>query len=184
MYEHPCVATAVPTPVRDVLVVERPDQLKALGHPLRLRILETLGGGDAEQLTNRELAQRLDVDPGHLHFHVRMLLKAELIAPAAGGHGREKPYRAAARTIRVSDELLSSGAADSVQGAMLEEVQRARDEFAATGRFRSAQLTVRVPVEQMLELLEELFEKASRLEDRDEPPVVLTALIHPRSSSA
>ena len=27
----------------DVLTINRPDQLKALGHPLRLRVLEMLG---------------------------------------------------------------------------------------------------------------------------------------------
>ena len=30
-------------PLLDVLTLERPEQLKALGHPLRLRVLETLG---------------------------------------------------------------------------------------------------------------------------------------------
>jgi len=56
----------------DVLVVDKPQQLKALGHPLRLRVLDVLGESE-EQLTNRELASRIGVDPGHLHFHVRML---------------------------------------------------------------------------------------------------------------
>src|SRR3712207_5798625 len=37
-----------------VLTVSRPEQLKALGHPLRLRVLELLGESE-EQLTNREL---------------------------------------------------------------------------------------------------------------------------------
>ena len=81
----------------DVLMLDQPEQLKALGHPLRLRILETLGTSDdaGDALTNRELAERLGVDPGHLHFHVRMLLRAGLIALAEdGGRGREKPYRA------------------------------------------------------------------------------------------
>src|ERR687887_2180088 len=81
--------------VRELLEIQRPDQLKALGHPLRLRVLETLGPGD--ELTNRELANRLGVDPGHLHFHVRMLLNAGLIDRAERSGGREKPYRAVAR---------------------------------------------------------------------------------------
>ena len=37
-----------------------------------------LGESDGA-LTNRELAARLSVDPGHLHFHVRMLHRAGLI---------------------------------------------------------------------------------------------------------
>ncbi|MDX6475332.1 MAG: Helix-turn-helix domain, partial [Gaiellaceae bacterium] len=53
---------------RDVLEIERPEQLKALGHPLRLKVLQVLGESE-EPLTNRELAAQLSVDPGHLHFH-------------------------------------------------------------------------------------------------------------------
>src|ERR671929_2161 len=91
---------------RDVLTIGRPEQLKALGHPLRLRVLETLSKDSEEPLTNRDLAQRLGVDPGHLHFHVRMLLRAGLIELADGGRGREKPYRATAKTVRVASELI------------------------------------------------------------------------------
>ena len=50
----------------DVLTIERAEQLKALGHPLRLRVLEMLGGEGDKPLTNRELADRLGVDPGPL----------------------------------------------------------------------------------------------------------------------
>jgi DNA-binding transcriptional ArsR family regulator len=96
------MSVAAPTAPSDVLTIERAEQLKALGHPLRLRVLEMLGGEGEEPLTNRELAQRLGVDPGHLHFHVKMLLRAGLIERAGGGKGREKPYRSVATTVRVA----------------------------------------------------------------------------------
>src|ERR671923_186723 len=89
-----------PDPIPEVLTIDRPEQLKALGHPLRLRVLEALGETDAP-MSNRELAQKLGVDPGHLHFHVRMLLKAGLIQQVASAKGREKPYRSAAKTLKV-----------------------------------------------------------------------------------
>ena len=96
--------------MQDTLILDKPEQLKALGHPLRVRVLEMLGQDAEWQLTNRELAQRLGVDPGHLHFHVRMLLRAGLIELAgAEGRGREKPYRAVARVFRVAPELLAAG---------------------------------------------------------------------------
>jgi predicted transcriptional regulator len=63
---------------------------KALGHPLRMAVIDTLR--QTSPLTNRELADRLNVDPGHLHFHVRMLHRAGLIEIVQGA-GREKPYR-------------------------------------------------------------------------------------------
>jgi DNA-binding transcriptional ArsR family regulator len=162
----------------DVLTVDRPDQLKALGHPLRLRVLEMLGGGGDEPLTNRELAQRLGVDPGHMHFHVRMLLRAGLIERADGGKGREKPYRARARTVRVAPQLLSSRLTTDLQAAMLDEVQRAF-ETSETGKFRSAQVTARVTPEQALDLITDLVEKANKLEDSSVDPLVITAMLHP-----
>ena len=78
--------------MQETLVLDKPEQRKALGHPLRVRVLEMLGQEGDWQLTNRELAQRLGVDPGHLHFHVRMLLKAGLIE-LADARSRTAPSR-------------------------------------------------------------------------------------------
>ena len=134
--------TPAPEPL-EVLTIDRPEQIKALGHPLRLRVLELLGE-TGEELSNRELASRLGVDPGHLHFHVRMLVRAGLIRPVEGaGRAREKPYRAVAKAIRVAPELLGTGSTD-IHAAMLEEVQRGWEKFGPEGRFRSAQLTARL----------------------------------------
>ena len=163
---------------RETLILDQPEQLKALGHPLRLRVLEMLGDEGGEPLTNRELAQKLGVDPGHLHFHVKMLLRAGLIEPAEGGKGREKPYRAVASTVRVGPELLGSRLTGDLQAAMLNEVQAGfakRDE----GQFRSAQVTGRLTPEQAIELIAELVEKAKDLEDPEVDPLVITAFMHP-----
>jgi DNA-binding transcriptional ArsR family regulator len=172
---------ASPSTSDDVFTIERAEQLKALGHPLRLRVLEMLGDEGGEPLTNRELAQKLEVDPGHLHFHVKMLLRAGLIEPAEGGKGREKPYRAVASTVRVGPELLGSRLTGDLQAAMLNEVQAGfanRDE----GQFRSAQVTGRVTPEQAIELIAELVEKAKGLEDPAVDPIVITAFMHPPTS--
>ena len=167
--------------MQDTLVLDKPEQLKALGHPLRVRVLEMLGQEGEWQLTNRELAHRLGVDPGHLHFHVRMLLRAGLITLADTDHGREKPYRAVASTVRVAPQLLQSRLTGDLQGAMLEEVQNA---FAGReqGRFRSAQVTARITPEQALEIVTALVEKARDLEDQRLDPLVITAFLHPPTS--
>jgi DNA-binding transcriptional ArsR family regulator len=165
----------------DVLTIDKPEQLKALGHPLRLRVLEMLGDGGEEPLTNRELAQRLGVDPGHLHFHVRMLLRAGLIERADGGKGREKPYRSRATTVRVAPQLIQSRLTTDLQAAMLDEVQRAF-ETTEKGKFRSAQVTARVTPEQALDLITELVEKARDMEDASVDPIVITAALHPPTS--
>jgi DNA-binding transcriptional ArsR family regulator len=168
--------------MKELLVLDRPDQLKALGHPLRVRTLEMLGGDDeGEELTNRELAQRLGVDPGHLHFHVRMLLKAGLIELVEQEKGREKPYRSVARTFRVAPELLAAGHASDIQAAILEEVQRGLAAHGPTGKFRSAQLELRLDLDQALELMMELMSRARAAED-DSEKIVITAFAHPPTS--
>jgi DNA-binding transcriptional ArsR family regulator len=172
------VSTPVPSPSpRDVLEVERPEQLKALGHPLRLKVLQVLG--DAEQpLTNRELAARLSVDPGHLHFHVRMLHRAGLIELAASD-GREKPYRPVARHFRVGPEIRAAGLASELQAAQLRELRRGFDLYGDAGEFRSAQVHTKLDVETVRTLFNELVEKLTSLEDESHPPQTITIAFHP-----
>ena len=176
------MAAAEPKPLLDVFTLDKPEQLKALGHPLRLRVLETLGAGDGERLTNRELANRLGVDPGHLHFHVRMLLRAGLIELTEGGHGREKRYRAVARTVRVARELLTSGLTSDLRAAMLDEVQRGWAEHGSAGTFRSAQVTACISPEQAVELIQELSERAREAEDPSLEPLIITTVLHPATT--
>jgi DNA-binding transcriptional ArsR family regulator len=162
---------------RDVLEVERPEQLKALGHPLRLKVLQVLGESE-RPMTNRELAASLSVDPGHLHFHVRMLHRAGLIE-LANVAGREKPYRPVAKHFVVGQEVRATGLASDLQGAQLRELQRGFDLFATGGEFRSAQLHARLDIETVRGLLNELVDKLSELEDESKPPLSITVAFHP-----
>jgi DNA-binding transcriptional ArsR family regulator len=175
------MATNPSTPKSDVLLIEQPEQLKALGHPLRLKVLQTLAQG-GETLTNRELAERLGVDPGHLHFHVRMLYRAGLIELAPGGKGREKPYRAVSEHVRVAPEFRAAGMAGEVQSAMLETMRRGWDAYGAKGEFRAAQLTVRMEPARLRELLEVMIERAKEIEDEDQELFVVTLVAHPSTS--
>jgi DNA-binding Lrp family transcriptional regulator len=132
------------------------------------------------QLTNRELAQRLGVDPGHLHFHVRMLLKAGLIELAeAESRGREKPYRSVAKVFRVAPELLAAGGAKDIQAAMIDQVQRAHALYSSEGVFRSAQLEVKLTLERALELMAAFLSAARDVEDPEADKIVLTMFAHP-----
>jgi DNA-binding transcriptional ArsR family regulator len=69
-------------------------EAKALAHPLRLRILRLCLQHD---LTNKQLADRLERDPGTVLYHVRQLVDAGMLEPApvrTGDSGAlEKPYR-------------------------------------------------------------------------------------------
>ena len=68
-------------------------QAKAASHPLRLRILRMCG---QQAMTNKQLADRLDSQPGTTLYHVRLLVAAGLLEQApiqTGASGAlEKPY--------------------------------------------------------------------------------------------
>lgn len=69
-------------------------EAKALGNPLRLRILRLCA---ESELTNKQLADRLGRDPGTVLHHVRQLAEAGLLEQTSvrtGDSGAlEKPYR-------------------------------------------------------------------------------------------
>jgi DNA-binding transcriptional ArsR family regulator len=75
------------------------DEAKAMAHPLRLRALRLCLD---QELTNKELAERLGKDPGTLLHHVRILVKTGFLAPGETRHGAhgalEKPYRATGKS--------------------------------------------------------------------------------------
>ena len=85
-------------------------EVKALGHPLRLRILRLCG---QREMTNKQLADRLDRDPGTVLYHVRQLVDAGLLEPAEVRTGEsgalEKPYRSTGRSWWLDDPLEGAG---------------------------------------------------------------------------
>jgi DNA-binding transcriptional ArsR family regulator len=106
-----------------------PAEAKALGHPLRLRIMRLCL---VEELTNKQLADRLDRDPGTVLHHVRQLVAAGLLEPVpvrTGASGAlEKPYRSNNETWWLDGPL--SGADAETRYAPIEIFQ---EELAATG---------------------------------------------------
>jgi DNA-binding transcriptional ArsR family regulator len=164
----------------DSFTIDRPEQLKALGHPLRLKVLQALGE-TGKPLTNRDLAEKIGVDPGHLHFHVRMLHKAGLIELAEGGRGREKPYRPVATHLQVSPEFRSAGMATELNAAMLDEVTRGWREFGTTAQFRAGQLNVRLNPDLIRGLFNEMLERAGAMEDEDDDLITVTVIVHPKA---
>ena len=85
-------------------------EIKALAHPLRLRILRLCG---LHELTNKELADRLGQDPGTVLYHVRQLLSTGFLEPAevrTGVSGAlEKPYRSTGRSWNLDTALREAG---------------------------------------------------------------------------
>src|SRR3954463_14704403 len=83
-----------------------PQELKAMSHPLRVRILRLCG---ENELTNKQLADRLRVAPGTVYYHVRQLVDAGFLEPAEVRTGESgalgKPYRSTGRTWWLSVSL-------------------------------------------------------------------------------
>jgi DNA-binding transcriptional ArsR family regulator len=84
--------------MRDELVLETTEQIRALAHPLRQRVLHLLTD---VPYTNKQLAMALQVSPPRLHFHVRELQAAGLIEIVS-----EQPQKGSHR------EILPSGSPD------------------------------------------------------------------------
>jgi DNA-binding transcriptional ArsR family regulator len=105
-------------------------EAKALAHPLRQRILRLCA---QQELTNKQLADRLGSEPGTVLYHVRLLVEAGLLQPApvrTGASGAlEKPYRATGRSWWLDDPLAAAGEPD----AMLAPVLAFQEELREAG---------------------------------------------------
>lgn len=84
------------------------DQVKALSHPLRMRIIEKLAA--SEPMTTKQVAEALEEKPTRLYHHVDLLEKAGLIRLTHTRQNRgatEKYYAAIARSFRADREVFS-----------------------------------------------------------------------------
>jgi DNA-binding transcriptional ArsR family regulator len=71
-----------------------PRALRALAHPIRIRLLGLLRRDGP--LTATEAGRRIDESSGSASYHLRQLARFGLVEDAPGGHGRERPWRATA----------------------------------------------------------------------------------------
>lgn len=153
--------------------------MRALAHPLRLRILRlTLN----QPMTNRQLAERLDRDPGTVLHHVRTLVRGGFLAAEPVREGRrgalERPYRATGKSWQVritpsADHLVS------VMDAVRDEILEA----GADATLSSMRLGVRLLPDDLAELRRRIRQLGDDFVARDHPdgePVGILALAHRR----
>ncbi len=153
--------------------------MRALAHPLRLRILRlTLN----QPMTNRQLADRLDRDPGTVLHHVRMLVRGGFLAAQPVREGKrgalERPYRATGKSWQVritpsADHLVS------VMDAVRDEILEAGTDATLS----SMRLGVRLLPEDLAELRRRIRQLGDDFVGRDHPdgePVGILALAHRR----
>lgn len=163
------------------------DQLKALAHPLRLRILRLCRD---TAMTNQELAGVLDIAPASVLRHVRELLQAGFLAAAPVRVGRrgalERPYRS-------TDAQATLTTADIGQGDLPRQVQLATVAAhhaellaAAPGAMRSQERrTMRLGQDDLAELVSRIEALIADYAARDTPdgiPVNLLWSLHDAGS--
>ena len=149
-------------------------EAKALAHPLRLRILRLCLH---EELTNKQLADRLGSDPGTVFYHVRQLVGADLLRPApvrTGPSGAlEKPYRSNGVTWWL-DGPLGSEPADvryAPVAAFQAELEEAGPDSVATYERFSLHLSAEDVVELDRRILAVLDEYVATDDERRGRPV-------------
>jgi DNA-binding transcriptional ArsR family regulator len=153
--------------------------MRALAHPLRLRILRLTID---RALTNKELADRLGRDPGTVLHHVRLLVDSGFLAAEPTREGKrgsvERPYRSTGKSWQIK-MLPNVDHTASVLAAVRDEVLEAGpDAFIS-----SVRLGVRLTKADLAELRQRIRDLGDEFEPRDDPagePVGLLALVHRR----
>ncbi|WP_018348868.1 winged helix-turn-helix domain-containing protein [Longispora albida] len=71
--------------------VSDPGELRALAHPLRIRLMEELVAHGAQ--TASQLAELVGESPANCSWHLRLLQRYGFIEEAPGGTGRQRPWQ-------------------------------------------------------------------------------------------
>jgi DNA-binding transcriptional ArsR family regulator len=162
-----------------------PAEVRALAHPLRLRIIRLLYDGPR---SNKELATRLDVDPATVLFHVRTLRQTGFVAPAGtrpGARGSvEKLYKTTGKSWKIDVDHGLPGSARVNQAtidAFLAEMQEAPPDAPV----ETARLALVISPERRAELTKRVGALLDEYALKDDPggePWAIFVAVHPRPS--
>jgi hypothetical protein len=76
-----------------------PMVMRALAHPVRMALIELFGVNPT--LTATQASEALGESPANCAFHLRTLAKYGFVEEAGGGRGRERPWRASTKSLRI-----------------------------------------------------------------------------------
>jgi DNA-binding transcriptional ArsR family regulator len=111
----------------DDVRLEDPGALRALAHPARLRVVDELYQGS--ERTASELAKITGLTPSAMSYHLRALERWGIVERGdARQDGRERPWRAAGRSVTWAAEM-SVAAAASQELIAAEVFEQLRDAF-------------------------------------------------------
>jgi DNA-binding transcriptional ArsR family regulator len=113
---------APPRRLKGDVKLDDPGALKALAHPARLAVVDELYQG--HERTASELAELTGLSPSAMSYHLRALERWGIVEHGAEREdGRERPWRAAGRTLSLDPETISAGAADVVGATTLQHLR-------------------------------------------------------------
>ncbi len=154
-------------------------EARALSHPLRLRIIRLCLD---QPLTNREIADRLGVEPATVLYHVRTLERNGFLVRQPERRGRrgarEVPYLSTRKSL-----TLDLGLSSDVDVAVLDATRAELIEAGPAALLTMSRLAVRLPQELLEQFEARIVELVKDFHDADEPagdPVALTVLMHRR----
>jgi Helix-turn-helix domain len=167
-------------PDLEPLTLTDPKAMRALAHPVRMALLELLG--IAGTVTATQASEVLGESPANCAFHLRTLAKYGFVREAGGGRGRERPWTATRRTLRISATEQTDPqavlAADALSMAWFEHwVERARAVHGGNTRVpgweRATNMTrngVFLTAEETEKVNREIQEIIDRYQDRERDP--------------
>jgi len=115
-------------------VITEVDELKAVSHPLRVRMLGALRADGPATAT--ELARRFETDTGTTSYHLRKLARYRFVEEAEQRDGRERRWRASEPTTSWDDAAMAAtaegrAAVSVMRRHQLEGMSRTIREFEA-----------------------------------------------------
>lgn len=150
--------------------------LRALSHPLRVRIMELLA--QEGPLTATEAAAELGTTPANCSFHLRLLARHGFVEEAEGGVGRQRPWQLVEQQTRiVSQELDQEGlsalrALDELRWVRRQHQQtewwRTRDAYPVEWRSAASEYfaVLHLTADELVELSGAVHEVVERYQDR------------------
>jgi DNA-binding transcriptional ArsR family regulator len=144
----------------DVAAVTTPEQFKALGHPMRHRLLFALG---QDQATISQLAAALGSNKGNIAHHLKVLADAGLVRPAGTRQvrgGTEHYYQRASRGLTYHDTATTEVAFR----ALAAEIAAAEPDAFLMLR------TLRLTPEHAMQLTDTLRDLAGQPQDASDQP--------------
>ncbi|MDQ1605210.1 MAG: hypothetical protein QOE01_3055 [Actinomycetota bacterium] len=120
-------------PGEPALDVVDPTRLRALAHPLRLRLLRLLR--EHQPATGAELAALTGQSTASVSYHLATLAKHGFVErdPAPGQTRKHKPWRTTYQSLRIVSQHVEGPPIESPEGvilaAMLDEARRTQDDY-------------------------------------------------------